>query len=521
MKIKRIIAALLCAIMLIATFSGCEPLDLSIDPSDKNAETAPVEGIDAIGYTIPYLRTDSLNPYECKSEVNKSISMLLFDPLFNVNNDFSTTAVIAESSSFTNKNKLSVKIKSGLTFTDGSALTAQDVVYSFALAKKSELYSPLLLNFSDASADGSGGVVFNLKTADPYASANLTFPIIKANSDKDTNSSDDYSAAAPVGSGRYQLVTESETRKLIANKNRLGGYYPEYKQIGLKDITETSAVTSLFELNQIDFYTESFADGAYKRYTGASTAFDTTNFVYLGINSNSNILKDPAVRRAISLLIDRNNISSVAFADFANPTSTPFHPSFYGTKGCSMLPVKYNEDAAIELLERAGFDTFNSAGVRYSPKSGQIQLRLAVNKENGFKLAMARNIQQTLAEADIKVIIKEYTYNSYVNVVKEGAYELYIGEVKLPNSFNLNGFFLENGAYSFGINHECESATDYKLFLNGEKTMQEFLDTFTDELPFIPLLYRTGITVKSSKLKTETKTIVSDYLYNVNEWTVE
>lgn len=518
---NRIISALLCATMLIVTFSGCEPLDLSIDPSDKNSEAASVEGIDAIGYTIPYLRTDSLNPYECESEVNKSISMLLFDPLFNVNNDFSTTAVIAESSSFANKNKLSVKIKNGLTFTDGSAITAQDIVYSFVLAKRSELYSPLLLNISDASADGNGSVVFTLKTADPYAAANLTFPIIKANSDKDTNSSDDYSAAVPVGSGRYQLLTENENRKLIVNQNRLGGYYPEYKQIGLKDITETSAVTSLFELNQIDFYTESFSEGAYKRYTGASTAFDTTNFVYLGINSDSNILKDPAVRRAISLLIDRNNISSVAFADFAKATSTPFHPSFYGTKGCSMIPVKHDKDASIELLERAGFNTFNSAGVRYSPISGQLQLRLAVNKENGFKLAMARNIQQTLAEADIKVVLKEYSYNSYVNVVKEGAYELYIGEVKLPNSFNLNGFFAENGAYSFGIDHECKSATDYKLFLNGEKTMQEFLDTFTDELPFIPLLYRTGITVKSSKLKTETKTIISDYLYNVNEWTVE
>lgn len=521
MKRKRIISALLCATMLIVTFSGCEPLDLSIDPSTDTTDVTPVEGIDAIGYTIPYLRTDSLNPYECESETNRNISSLLFDPLFNVNNDFSTTAVIAEDHSFTSDNKLSVKIKVGLTFTDGTVLTPQDIVYSFTLAKRSDLYSPLLLNISDASADGSESVIFTLKKADPYATANLTFPIIKANSDKDTNSSDDYSAAVPVGSGRYQLVTESENRKLVVNQNRLGGYYPEYKQIGLKDITETSAVTSLFELNQIDFYTESFAEGAYKRYTGASTSFDTTNFVYLGINSDSNILKDTAVRRAISLLIDRNNISSVAFADFAKATSTPFHPSFYGTKGCSMIPVKYDEDAAIELLERVGFNTFNSAGVRYSPISGQIQLRLVVNKENGFKLAMARNIQQTLAEADIKVILKEYSYNSYVNVVKEGAYELYIGEVKLPNSFNLNGFFAENGAYSFGINPECKSAIDYNLFLNGEKTMQEFLDTFTDELPFIPLLYRTGITIKSSKLKTEVKTIVSDYLYNVNEWTVE
>lgn len=185
------------------------------------------------------------------------------------------------------------------------------------------------------------------------------------------------------------------------------------------------------------------------------------------------------------------------------------------------MPVKFDDDAAIDLLERAGFDDVSDYGIRYSAYSGKLELRLIVNKENSFKLAMARNIQQTLAKADIIVVIKEYSYKNYVNAVKEGAYDLYIGEVMLPNSFYLNGFFTENGGYSFGIDPACKSATDYNLFLEGKKTLQEFLDTFTDELPFIPVLYRQGITVKGPRIPTESKTIISDYFYNVNDWTVE
>ncbi|MBO5421381.1 MAG: hypothetical protein J6A67_05510 [Clostridia bacterium] len=517
-KAKRIFSALLCATLLTATFAGCEPLDLSIDPSTDTSVTEPIKGIDAIGYTIPYLRTDSLNPFVCETETNRNIAMLIFDPLFNVNNDFSTEPVIAESYTLSGR-KLSVKIKTNLTFSDGSVLTSQDIVYSFTLAKNSKFYSPLLNNFSTAGADGNGNVVFTLKQVDPNAVANLTFPIIKKDSDKNNNS--DGNLSFPIGSGRYSIVQEKDSRKLVVNKERLGSYHPQYNQIGLKDITETSSITTLFDLNQIDFYTENFSEGSFKRYTGASTKFDTTNFVYLGVNSQSNKLKDSMVRRAISLLVDRSNISTVAFSDFAQPTATPFHPAYHALKGCSVMPVKFNDDAAIDLLERAGFDKVSDYGIRYSAYTGKLELRLIVNKENSFKLAMARNIQQTLAKADIIVVIKEYSYKNYVNAVKEGAYDLYIGEVMLPNSFYLNGFFTENGGYSFGIDPACKSATDYNLFLEGKKTMQEFLDTFTDELPFIPVLYRQGITVKGPRILTESKTIISDYFYNVNDWTVE
>lgn len=517
---KRIFASLLCVIMFIGCFAGCDVTDKVKNTIGEIQKTEPDPGIDEVGYTLPYLRTDSLNPYECESETNRNISVLLYDSLFSVNNDYRAEAVIAHSYELTS-DTIKIGLKSGIKFSDGTDITAEDVVYSFVLAKNSNYYSEYLKNISEANESGNGAVVFELKSANPYEVNNLIFPIIKKDSDKDSDSSDNYSADIPVGSGRYSIKEDNGTKVLTVNKSRLGDYHPKYNNIGLKDITEVSSIPNLFSLGEIDFYTESFADGIYKRYSGESGDYETTNFTYLGINSNTKVLNESKVRRAIALLINRPDLASVSFAGFGVATSTPFNPSFYGLEGCTLPPIKFDKNSAVELLEEAGYNIVSEIGIRYSPEKGKLELRLLVNKDNSFKLAMARNIQQALAEADIRVVLKEYSYSQYVSAVESGAYDLYIGEAKLSNSFDLSVFFAENSALGYGIDSECESAKDYKSFENGEKTMQEFLDTFADDLPFIPLAYRKGLTVRSEKIKTASETIVSDYYFNIDEWAAE
>lgn len=518
---KRFFSALMCLVLIAVSFASCADTESTSETTTQPTTAPPVINYDKAGFTLAYLHTDSLNPYDITTETNRDIAGLMFDPLFNVGNDFKPVPVIAESYSYTDDNVITVKIRQNLKFSDGSALTADDIVYSFVLAKKSDFYSPSLKNISDASNSGNGNVVFTLRSENPYEASNLCFPIIKKNSDNN-NSGSSNTSSIPIGSGRYIFKEENNTKKLIANKTRLGSYIPVYNYISLRDVTEEASVTSLFDLNEVDFYTQDFAEGNYKRYSGTSTYYETTNFVFLGINSDSEVLKESKVRRAISLLLDREMAATSSFSGFAVPTSTPFHPSFYGIKGCSYMPVKSDRDSATELLNAAGFKNISSTyGFRYNDEGDKLELRLLVNKENSFKLSIARNIQQTLAEADIVVTIKEYSYNNYVQAVRSGSYDLYIGEVKLPASFNLNAFFKENGGASFGINPECKSAEDYRLLLKGDKTIQEFLDTFADDLPFIPLVYRKGVAIKKTRIKTAPKTIVSDYLYNISEWTAE
>ncbi len=516
---KKITAALMCLALIIGCFSACGKPEDSTEALAQTDPAAVETAIDTISYTLPYLRTDSLNPYKCVEETNRNLCTLLYDSLFSVNNSFKAVGVIAESYT-TGTKSITVTIKSGISFTDGTAITADDIIYSYNLAKKSEYYSDYLKNISTAYKDDSGKIVFTLKSANPYEVANLTFPIIKNGSDNVGSSSDDYSAALPVGSGRYILKEANDVKSLTANKSRLGSYQPKYNNIGLKDITDVSSLPTLFSLGEIDFYTESFSQGEYKRYTGAGAAYETTNFTYLGINSQCYVLNESKVRRAIALLINRTDLASVSFSGFATATSTPFHPSFYGLDSCTLPPMKFDQASAIELLNEAGFHSISEDGVRYSEQKGRLSISLLVNKENSFKLAMARSIQQALAEADITVRLKEYTYSEYVQAVEEGAYDLYIGEAKLLNNFDLTAFFSEDGGLSYGIDPECKSAADYAKLESGEIKMQSFLDTFADDLPFIPLAYRKGLTVRSNKMTTASKTIVSDYYFNINEWTV-
>ena len=511
MKSYRIIAGLMCVITILSLF-GCsekktEQVVRKIDP-----------GIDKIGYTIPYLRSDSLNPYKAGNEINQSLTTLMYDSLFVIDNSFKPVPQIAES--YTQKdNKINVKLKS-VTFTDGSPVTPEDIVYSFVLAKGSAVYKEYLSNLTDCSTDGSAGVVFTLANKNPYEAANLFFPVIKKNTDTDENSSDNYSASMPVGSGRYTMVNDSDARYLAVNKSRLGGYHPKYNKIGLKDISEIESIPNLFTMGDIDFYTEGFSDGVFKRYSGTAAEKSTTNFTFLGINGERNALKDGKVRRAIALLMSRQNFASVAFAGFGCAASTPFHPDFYGLKDCTLPPIKYDKNAAISLLEEAGFDGVGDSGIRYS-EDDWLEVSLAVNKENNFRMAMARSIQQALSRAGIKVVINAMNYNEYISVIKYGGYDLYLGEACLSNSFDLSRFFNEEGSLSFGIDKECESAAKYNQLEEGTATMQEFLDVFSDELPFIPLAYRQNMTVRSDKLKKPVQTIASDYYYNVDEWTVK
>ena len=508
---KKITVLIVCLLMILSLF-GCA--DKEIIPTAKKIDP----GIDEVGYSVPFLRSDTLDPYMAESELNQSLTTLLYDSLFSVDNSFKAVPQIADSYTFEDK-KIEVRLKT-VSFTDGTDVTPEDVVFSFVKAKKSSVYKPYLTNLTDCSAADGRSVVFTLEYKNPYELANIFFPIIKKGTEVDEESSDKYSAKLPVGSGRYTLVNNSESRYLEVNKLRLGGYHPKYNRIGLVDVSEETAVPNLFEMGQIDFYTETFSDGVFKRYTGTSSPKEMSNFTFLGINSDRKVMRDGKVRRAIALLLSRADMADVAFGGFGRATSTPFNPGFYALEGCTLPPIKYDKRAAIELLEEAGFKEISRAGIRYSENS-TLELNLVVNKENSFRVAMARSIQQALSKASIKVVLREVSFASYIEYIENGYYDLYIGETGLSNSFDLSGFFNEDGALSYGISAESESAAKYNELEEGTAEMQEFLDVFADELPFIPLAYRQSMTVRSDKIGVNSKTTVSDCYYNVDEWTVK
>jgi len=191
----RSISIILLFLLITGLFGGCG--------GDSTAETTTGEttapGEQSVrSLRLPYFKAEPLHPYKAASLVNIQLAALLYDGLFTLDTSYNPEPVIA--SDYT-KDTLSVtvNIKSGLLFSDGTPLTAEDVVYSFKQAQASPAYAARLANFASAKKTGAAGVVFALKTPSPYAVNCLTYPVIKDNDTADT----------PVGSGRY-TVDESE-----------------------------------------------------------------------------------------------------------------------------------------------------------------------------------------------------------------------------------------------------------------------------------------------------------------------
>lgn len=531
---KRIIAAFVCLTVLFS-LCGCGGKSVMDTISNLGKDKEP-EPIDEIGFTVPYIRTDSLDPYKLTNSMNKYISSLIYDSLFKVDETFKETAVIAESYTVADK-KLTVKIKNGLKFTDGTPLTANDVVYSFNQAKASVTYAAYLENIDSASTDSTYTAAFTLRNTDKSEAANLIFPIVKkgsydktASEDIQTDSDDEestttasgggYTSKIPVGSGRYTFVTNSESKYLQYNKSRLGGYNPKYAKIGLIDISASESFSSLFELNKIDFYCDNFDSGKYTKFTKISNNIELTNLVYLGINSQDSVLSEPKVRRAISLALNRAELASDAFAGCAVASALPFHPSYYKLKGCTLPTLNQKTDSAIELLEDVGYSKINDSGARYN-ENKVMDLTLLVNSENDFRRSLARGIQQALEKIGINVTIREASYSDYASSISSDSFDMYIGETELPNSFGLSRFFSTDGGLRYGIAEKSETARIYNKYLGGQADMQKLIGTFSDELPFIPIAFRQGITVSSDKITSEIKTVPGDCFANIDEWTAQ
>lgn len=520
MKLKRAAALTLACVMTALTFSGCnakQAVMKTISNLDSKPTSVQTQGTSRIDFTIPYLRSDPLDPYKATTDVNKDLCSLLFDPLYGLDENFKPKPLIAENCKL-NGTTLTVTIKSGLKFSDGSPLSADDVKYSFKLAKASKAYSIILNNISSVEGEGTS-LIFKLKGQNPYEVNNLIFPIIKKDSDKAENSGDS-SASPPIGSGRYSIMSSSNDKILSANKSRLGSFRPTYYNIGLKDVSEVSSVPNLFSMGEIDFYTDRFADGDYHSYSGTGTGFEMTNFVYLGINSEKSIFKDSRVKRALALLLNRKDLSTISFSSFARETSSPFHPAFFATATATLPPVDYDFNAGVKLLEEAGFKSDKATGTR-SSSGKDLKLRLVVNNDNSFKISMARSIQQYFAKADIQVELIELPYSQYLYRVENESFDIYIGETALPCSFDLSAFFTEGAGLEYGIDTESAAANAYRSFEKGEINMQTFLDAFADDLPFIPIAYRDGIAIRSSKIKTRIDTSPTDCFYNINEWNAD
>lgn len=506
---KRFLILALAACLLLVT--GCAELEgPEADPfSDLLPYYTPVDNSDANApalrtFALPYFKQVTMDPITCPDGPHQVIGALLYEGLFALDGQFQPQPVLcggcvydAESLTYT------VTIRDGAVFSDGSPLTAADVVNTLQRARASARYGQRLSLVESVSGSGRD-VTITLKEPNGSFTARLDIPIVKAGTEDST---------VPVGTGRYVWQVEDGTPFLTVNEHwDRGGALP-MERIGLTPCKDADSVAYAFYAREIQLIacdltgtaTANVSGGGY--YTDAPTAV----MQYVGFNTASELFSDAALRAAMSRGIDRAGCVSAYLlghgtaAQFPVSPVSPLYPA--------QLEQLYSPDAFAAAMEAAGFRT-----------GAERKATMIVSSENDFRVQTARKIAEDLSRYDVKISVSVLSWANFQKALAEGAYDLYYGECRLTADWDLTPLLGEGGSLNFSGYADEETLTPLLTAAASGEERAEAVKALCvyvqQQAPFAPVCFKNISVLLPSGAVDEITPTASDPFYGMNQWSM-
>ena len=209
---KRSLLCLLLALVLLCT-TGCSDWEAADDPlgelssfyQTENDEPEP-EPLTAL--TLPYVSGETLDPVTATDTVQQTVGALLYEGLFALDQQFQPQPVLADSWEYDSQRLVwTIRIRADALFSDGSAVTAQDVAATLERARTSARYAQRLEDVTGVAAR-NGAVMIWLSRPLSTLPCRLDIPVVKSGTE---------SRAVPVGSGPYVFAQDDGGAYLTAS----------------------------------------------------------------------------------------------------------------------------------------------------------------------------------------------------------------------------------------------------------------------------------------------------------------
>ncbi len=454
---------LLMFLALSFLFASCAETELYNDdgfvPDDITATDTPEAVAQNDTFGVGFCKGESADPYATSNKINFELMGLISEPLFSVSESFEVTPVLSADYS-SNGRVWTFTVKSGVTFSDGSPLTATDVRASFLAAMEPSSYYATRLSCveSVSSNKRAGTVTVTLKYENARFPVLLDFPIIK---DGTRNN------PIPTGTGIY--VPDTSFTSLTARENHHSGKTPPYKTIKLCNITTSDELFFKFNTFDVSVFTTDPTDPTAK-FPSISVeliSVPTTSLHYLGFNMKNEKLADKNVRKAIATLVNGDSIAESDFALMGNASKLPLHPSLGSYPTELVTGLEYFSETKLTLNE---------------------SLTILVNNENGAKLSACNRIAESLTKAGTPTTVRALPFEEYTAALRSGDFTLYYAEVALGADFDITR--LISGSLNFGGFSEQSMTMALSAYLSGDEGLSGYINVFSDVVPFVPIFFK-------------------------------
>jgi peptide/nickel transport system substrate-binding protein len=326
--------------------------------------------------------------------------------------------------------EITFKLRGGVSFSDGTPFSAEDVGYTVQKLMDPALHSPT----GDTFRSGPGNV--EIKMISP-TQISVTFPAPVAGLDRQFDQVAILSAHSPKKEmavlGPFMVADYKPGATVLLKRNPnywktdvQGHKLPYLDSISL-DIQPNRDVEMLrFKRNEIDLinsldseYFDKLAATSPQVVHDAGPSLDS-EFVWFNEVAKAplpeykkNWFRSANFRRAISNAINREDLAKVVFRGHAQPAMGPVSPANKFWFNDKLKPMVYSPDAALKTLQADGFRFDN--GTLKDKDGNAIVFSIITNSGNKYRERMATMIQEDLDKIGVKVNVVTLDFPSLLD----------------------------------------------------------------------------------------------------------
>ena len=370
------------------------------------------------GQTLHFSYTSKpgrLNPLLATDSASSAIAEWIFNGLMKYDENGTLVPDMAQSYHFLSPTRLVFTLRKGMTWSDGTPIDARDVVATYQMALSPKLFTP----YSEPFPFVKNVMIRNpyeleviykkpyFKALEMWTMSILPSHILSHETDLMTSKFN----TQPLGCGPYRLEKLDIAKDIVLTKNRT--YFvkePKIDQIVFHFTPDPATEFLMLKQGSLDMgtlnpiqYERQIDKGFKERYTIVEEA--SHSYTYLGFNLRLPKFKNPKVRQALSLGINRQEIIDVILFGHGKPCTGPFLPGSFAFDPTVKIPTQDTIQAQA-LLAQAGYNT-----------NHPLSFEIVTSSSNPTRLLVAQMIQYQLAKIGVKVTIRAMEWQAFLNTV--------------------------------------------------------------------------------------------------------
>ncbi|MFM2330705.1 MAG: hypothetical protein RLZZ26_212 [Candidatus Parcubacteria bacterium] len=440
-----------------------------------------------------------INPLLAISDADNDLSTLAFAGLLGLSGNGSLVPVLAESYTVSTDNKTyTFTLRPGATFSDGTPVTANDVIFTVQKAQNAALKSPRYADWAGVQVTALDKSTVQFTLAKPYAPfLQLTTLGILPSRIWSGISDEEFPFStfetSPVGAGPFKIASISrdssgliQSVSLVANQNYvLGRPYLDAihftffsRSEDLANALTSGAIESTYDLSP----------------PGALTAPYARVFGVFWNPSEKQVYARAEVRKALSLALDRKDIVKNVLAGGATPIMGPVPPG--NSIQQTAVPTSDNPTvAAANVLQAGGWAYDGTARVWKNAVAKQTLDGITLRTSNVPELkAVATAVKTGWEKLGIPVNIELYEPGDLSqNVIRPRKYEALLYGMVIGRDQDLYAFWDSQERNDPGLNISLYANKTVDALLEDARTsadrakqiadLQKIEDTIAADYP--------------------------------------